>query len=249
MIPEIPPHLWLPDPMLAFHFDRNSDQDRHPLRGLLEYGPYSSGFVPDPIRVATVAPHAEGVRLYNFMRDLNKPFEPRERTDYLPQWPGFQRVFGLRMMAAGQGCHVELSSQTDSELTGSPQPHSMLADRLVRAIQLLEARRTDFDIVFLYIPVRWEQGFEGGPDDDFDLHDHLKAYTAARGIPIQLVREDRAISYFCRASVMWRIGLALYAKAGGVPWKIADSEPNTAYIGISYAVRPANSSRPLHNVL
>ena len=43
---------------------------------------------------------------------------------------------------------------------------------------------------------------------------------------------------------MWRIGLALYAKAGGVPWKIADSEPDTVYIGISYAVRPANSDRP-----
>jgi hypothetical protein len=37
---------------------------------------------------------------------------------------------------------------------------------------------------------------------------------------------------------MWRIGLALYAKAGGVPWKLAEMDPETAYIGISYAVRP-----------
>jgi hypothetical protein len=43
---------------------------------------------------------------------------------------------------------------------------------------------------------------------------------------------------------MWRIGLALYAKAGGVPWKLADADPDTAYIGISYAVRPVESSRP-----
>ncbi len=43
---------------------------------------------------------------------------------------------------------------------------------------------------------------------------------------------------------MWRIGLALYAKAGGVPWKLADTDPETAYIGISYAVRPSQSDRP-----
>jgi hypothetical protein len=37
---------------------------------------------------------------------------------------------------------------------------------------------------------------------------------------------------------MWRIGLALYAKVGGLTWKLADTDPETAYIGISYAVRP-----------
>src|SRR3546814_20420857 len=43
---------------------------------------------------------------------------------------------------------------------------------------------------------------------------------------------------------MWRIGLALYAKAGGVPWKLADVEPDTAYIGLSYAVRPVETDKP-----
>ena len=43
---------------------------------------------------------------------------------------------------------------------------------------------------------------------------------------------------------MWRIGLALYVKAGGVPWKLAESDSETAYIGISYAVRPMESDSP-----
>ena len=128
-------------------------------------------------------------------------------------------------------------------MKGSTTPHLTLADNLVRAVQRLEAQRSDFDVLFVYIPKRWESGFSGGPEGDFDLHDHLKAFTAARGIPVQLVREDRAIAYPCKASVMWRIGLALYVKAGGVPWKLAESDPETAYIGISYAVRPAESDR------
>jgi hypothetical protein len=46
---------------------------------------------------------------------------------------------------------------------------------------------------------------------------------------VQIVREDSALSYRCRASVMWRIGLALYAKAGGVAWRLADSDEETAW--------------------
>jgi hypothetical protein len=244
MTSEIAPHIWLPEPKLAFHPDRASDRDIHPLQGLLRFGPYSSGLVPDPIRIATIAPNGESSRLYGFMKELNSPAKATERADYLPEWPGFKRVFGLHMRAAGGGCHVELDSAFEEQFRSSSSPHVVLADRLVRAVQSLEARRAEFDVLFIYIPQRWAPGFVGGPEDDFDLHDHIKATTAARRLPVQLVREDKALAYPHRASVMWRIGIALYTKAGGVPWKLADTDPETAYIGISYAVRPTFSNRP-----
>lgn len=244
MSSEISPHIWLPEPKLSFHPDRISDQDIHPLRGLLRFGPHSSGLVPDPIRVATIAPAGEAQRLYAFMKELNSLARPTERTDYLPEWPGFHRVFGLHMRGAGAGCHVELDKELESEFRDSSTPHVVLADRLIRAIQSLDAHRAKFDVLFIYIPQRWSRGYVGRPDEDFDLHDHIKAATAGRRLPVQLVREDRALAYPHRASVMWRIGLALYAKAGGVPWKLAEGDPETAYIGISYAVRPPDSGRP-----
>lgn len=244
MSSEIAPHVWLPEPQLAFHPDRASDREVHPLRGLLRFGPYSAGLVPDPIRVATISPAGESHRLYGFMRALNTAYKPTERKDYLPEWPGFHTVFGLHMRAAGRGCRIELDAQLETEFRASSKSHIVLADRLVRAVQNLEARRPEFDVIFIYIPQRWTPGYVGGPLEDFDLHDHLKATTAARRLPVQLVREDRALAYPDRASVMWRIGLALYAKAGGVPWKLAESDPETAYIGISYAIRPPESDRP-----
>ena len=36
---------------------------------------------------------------------------------------------------------------------------------------------------------------------------------------------------------MWRLGIALYTKAGGIPWALAHARPDTAYIGIDYAIR------------
>jgi hypothetical protein len=241
---QISPHLWLPEPQLSFHPDRSSDRDVHPLRGLLTYGPHSKSLVPDPVRVATLSPSGESDRLYGFMKELNSSYKPRERKDYLPDWPGFHGVFGIRMRGAGGGCHVELDDDLEAEFTASTTPHVVLADRITRAVQALEAYRDQFDVLFIYLPSRWAPGFYGGPGEDFDLHDHIKAATAARRLPVQIVREDKALAYPCRASVMWRIGLALYAKAGGVPWKLADTDEEIAYIGISYAVRPMESDRP-----
>jgi hypothetical protein len=241
---EIAPHVWLPEPELSFHPDRASDRETHPLRGLIRFGPHSAGLMPDPIRVATLAPAGESNRLYSFMRELNSAYEPTERRDYLPKWPGFRGAFNLQMRGAGRGCHVELDQDVETDLRASPTPHVVLADRLVRAIHGFEAHRADFEVLFIYLPQRWAAGFVGGPAEDFDLHDHVKAAAAVRRLPIQLVREDKALAYSDRASVMWRIGLALYAKAGGIPWKLADVDPETAYIGISYALRPLESDRP-----
>ena len=111
-------------------------------------------------------------------------------------------------------------------------------------IQALEANRSEFDVLFIYIPQRWAPGFTGGTSDNFDLHDHIKATTAARALPVQLLREDKALAYPDMASVMWRIALALYVKAGGIPWRLAEVDAETAYIGLSYAVRPVESDQP-----
>lgn len=237
-------HMAFPEPKLTFHPDRSGDIDVHPLRGLLKYGPYSSGLVPTPIRVATIAPFGESKILYSLMKELNLTFKPNERRDYLPEWLGFSRTFNLRIQAAPSDCRFELSRQLEGEIEKAESAYVVLTNAIQRAIQSIEGRRSDFDILFIYLPQRWARGFAGVGDDDFDLHDHLKAITAMRGLPIQIVREDKAITYPDRASVMWRLGLAIYAKAGGVPWKLAAAEPDIAYIGISYALRPVDSNRP-----
>lgn len=128
MSSQITPHLWFPEPNLAFHPDRSQDMDIHPLRGLLRFGPYSAGWVPDPIRVATITPAGESERLYNFMKELNSTFDPRERKDYLPKWPGFGAAFNLKMRGAGAGCHLELEARLSAELENAAAAHIVLAD-------------------------------------------------------------------------------------------------------------------------
>ncbi len=228
------------EPRLAFHPERREDSHLHPLRGLIQFGPYSRSLVNtvlDPIRVAVIAPQGWMRGVDRFLAEFEQRHKPRERKQYLPEFPGFSSIFGLRIVSDPSTGRIELPKETDSELHGSELPHLALAEKLSSAVSQLDATRPSFDLLLVVLPERWSFCFTGGSDDDFDLHDYLKAVTANRGIPMQIVLENSALSYFCRCSVMWRLSLAFYAKAGGVPWKLAGAEAETAFVGISYALR------------
>jgi len=237
----LPAHYLIPEPELVFHPERASDRDHHPLRGLLTYGPFSRSIITqvcDPIRVALITAHGQRKLLMNLLAEVERQHRPKERRAYLLDFPGFQRLLGVRVVPAAADCQVELPGNLESDLTRSKKPHLLLADTLTRAISHLQARRNEFDVVALVVPNTWEQWLTPRDEEDFDLHDYLKAVTAAKGLPLQILREARAFTYPCRCSVMWRLAIALYCKAGGIPWKLADTEPDAAYVGLSYALRP-----------
>ena len=126
MTTEISPHVLLPEPQLAFSPTDSSSWEIHPLRGLLKYGPFSDDLIPSPIRAATLAPYGESDHLFDFMRRLHKAHRPKERRDYLPEWPGFQEVLGVRMEAARKECRIELDRELEAEFRNSSQPHIVL---------------------------------------------------------------------------------------------------------------------------
>jgi hypothetical protein len=237
----------LPEPQLVFDPIDPDQRHPHPLRGLARFGPYSKrllGSAMSTIRLATVTPAGETGKLAGLVEELAAPQTPRERRAYLPRFPGFPEVFGVQLTLAGTGTQLELPAELDEAIQRNPDPHRALAEALGRALGQLDQLRTAFDVVAIYLPSHWEAAFTGGPDEDFDLHDYVKAIAASRNLSTQLVREDQALGYFCRCSVGWRLGIALYAKAGGTPWKLADMEPDAAYIGLSYALRPDSAGLP-----
>jgi len=77
-----------------------------------------------------------------------------------------------------------------------------------------------------------------------DFRRQLKARSMKYGIPIQIVREStlrlddvnalgiRGLTR--RSDRAWNLGTALYYKACGRPWKVADAREGVCYVGIAY---------------
>lgn len=236
----LPGHIVLDEPRLRFGSKDARDVDIHPMAGLLRFGPYSKdklAAVSNPIRIGMIVPAGQRDRLTGQIRELEQVHQPRERKAYLPPFPGFEKVFGVRLAAGGPGTCIELPADLGEQMAASPKPQVVIAQALTHALFALRNLRHAYDVVVILLIEDWKAGFRGPAGDDFDLHDYVKAYAASEGICIQFLRDASALDYRCRCSVAWRLGIALYTKAGGVPWVLADVEPDTAFIGIDYALR------------
>ncbi len=238
----LPAHRWLGEPMLRFNPKEPGEQHRNPLEGLRRFGPYSRNVlspVMDPVRVAVIAPCGESARPRAVLTELTQPATAVDQPRYRPDYPGFRSAFSLNIVLAPDVV-IELPDSVDREVQAA-EPHRVLAGHVLRAVQLAATLRQHFDVLLIYLPDRWLAA-QAAPTDSWFLHDQIKAAAANHGMTTQVVRED-TLAYPCRASVLWHLGIALYVKAGGVPWKLAEPDAGTAYVGLGYAMRRPEGGR------
>ncbi len=247
----LPSYQLVPEPTLRFHPERERDLEVHPLQGLRAYGPYSRKMpfsAPDPMRLAVICSQHAYDKVLTAIHELRTRHSPRERKNYLVDYDGFSSIYGIGLDCPQSDDDPRVvvldQKEVDQALSGLT-PHEKLAELVFTALRRLSLIRSQFDVVCVYLPNEWAVAFESSPDDeasDFNLHDSIKAVSSGLRIPVQVLN-DRGLTYPCRCSVAWRLSLALYTKAGGVPWKMAGFEDRHAYVGLGYCLRKAPERR------
>lgn len=235
----LPPYSKVSEPFLQFDARRDSATDIHPLRGLDKHGPYSTWSLPTftpSVRIATVGPQSGTTQVRELLNSLTRTYRPNDRTDYVPDYRGFESIFKLKLKPAEiEAAHIRWPDALD-DLGAVGDPHERVANAISHAISQLGSVRETFDVAVVHFPDSWGRGLR---NINFDAHDQLKAVAAQAGIPTQVLN-DRTFTFSLTASRSWRLSIALYVKAGGIPWKLAPLAgvpEGTAYIGLAYALR------------
>lgn len=238
ILTRLPPFTLLDEPQLSFSPSDVAQVDVHPLRGLLNFGPYSKGSFGNytsRVRIATVGPKSAFHRRGDLMRLLLDVHRPSDRSEYVPEYPGFERLFHVGLESAPAVAHVKWPEQLDG-LPGEGDAQQRLYLAMEAALRCLDNVRNQFDVLLVHFPDSWSAATRGR---HFDAHDVLKALGARYNIPTQVLN-DRVFTFSHKASLAWRLATALYVKAAGTPWKLAPLKgvpTDTAYIGLAYALR------------
>jgi hypothetical protein len=232
------PFTLLDEPLLSFSPSNVGEVDVHPLRGLVNFGPYSKGSFGGftaQVRIATVGPESAFKPRGELMASLRGSYQPSDRSEYVPPYPGFEALFRVKLESARGVAHIKWPDSI-GQLPGAGDLQARLFQAMDAALRRLDSIRNEFDVVLVHLPASWDPATR---TKFFDAHDALKALGAKYNIPTQVLN-DRAFTFNYKASLAWRLATALYVKAAGTPWKLAPLKgvpDGTAYIGLAYALR------------
>lgn len=231
------PYLGLAEPLLRFASDDTKAVDTHPLRGLVQHGPYTRNALAahtDAVRVAIIGPETSKPGRKRVFQSVQANQQPSDRREYVPPYPGFEPLLGVPLVPADDAAQLVWPAGLDE--LGSGAPHERVRRTISQGMRQLEAVRGRFDVAVVHLPDTWVPGLRA---EGFDAHDEVKAIGAELGIPTQVLN-DRTLTFPYVASLAWRLSIALYVKAGGMPWRLAPIPgvpSESAYIGLAYAFR------------
>lgn len=235
--------LQLDEPPLVFA-DRRSGapvSDPHPVRGIVTNRPFDfsltqSGLATS-VRLGIVCPERDSELLARNVQRFNERLEPgRSERDYLLEYPGFERAFGLPISLPGPGGTGWASYPDPSPTLDAEKGALELAGTITRTIDALKASY-GASVILVFVPARYARWRRFETENErFDLHDFVKAYCVQRGVATQFLEQDTFDDPLqCR--VWWWLALAMYAKSMRTPWVLNSLDSDTAFIGLGFSIK------------
>lgn len=242
-------YIVINEPELLFSATSKEYCHKSPIVGLNNWGPYDSsisGFIrpSNPIRLAIISDHEKIYRLLEYLNSLNRTILLPSADDYLLGYKGFYDIYKTRLFIPAYGDNlIQLISQKEIVQCENVEDKEIHFIEVVkRYIRNLIPLRDKFDLIIFHVTdemANFERVYKN--NYIFDLRDHIKAFCAPNNLKIQFIRDksiptDLNLPKKENIRKAWWLSLAIYCKAGGIPYKLKEIIPKTAYVGLSYAV-------------
>jgi len=215
-------------------------KDFHPMRGLINNQPYdylmNGNVFEKEINLGVICPLTYGEMLLSFLNRINQAQSAGAyNPDYLLDYPGFLAAYGVPLNVP----YMKSDRWQDCNLSDDGKDIKDTALKLLASIKKGIDRLDTIGkklVIVVFIPTFWNQitKIDDG-QEKFDLHDHIKAYAAQRGVATQFLQES-TLSDSLACQVNWWLSLSFYVKAQRTPWILTGLDAKTAFVGIGYSV-------------
>lgn len=199
------------------------------LHGPLDYNTKRRSF--KQIRMGLICKEFDTV--VGFLSKLNNSY-PYQKVGDKP-YKGFEKIYKipLRLPEADEtvlisDAQIEKAQRSDDPLTGISQLYE------AKIQEFHDKLRGRYDVLVIQIPQ--ELGIYDRFQKSIPLRSIVKASAIRRNIITQILTR-KALTYQYDCDNMWNLSVALYTKAGGVPWKLWEFTNTNSFIGIAYGIK------------
>jgi len=230
--------------------------------GLTLYGPPQLPNKIDVIKSINVGLVGTGEMIdfaERWIEKIKRGVQSRKESPLFPSFPGFEATFNCVINMADQWKEIiqESKLQQLASIAKHKDRVNKAVDLFAEKLQNLVEREPRPQIAICALPQKFirivsgreaaigvleNQSVADPLPEAIDFRRTLKAKAIELGIPTQLIKESTLTGRTItgekplqdEAIRAWNFSVAMYYKAGGFPWGLADVSAGTCYIGVSF---------------
>lgn len=240
--------VYLNEPKLKFL----NGESYNPCAGLLKFGPRFASTDEKGhkwLKIGIIGSGQSVSSVLNLLDDMRYACVPIKTTKWNLPFPGLNEKSPLKFsLSYKPEWQQKITSDEIVEILKEKKRGKrveILLELIDKKIKVLDEKSPAPDVIIISIPKELEDACKDPNferpliklDNEDDYHNRIKLYGIKHKIPTQLIRPDTIELKGTQEKniVYWNLAVGLlYKSQKGFPWKLAELEDNTCYVGISF---------------
>lgn len=226
--------VW-PEPRLQFKREPGASHP-DPRYGLCNYGPldFNTGrrAAQFAVKLDVLCKNSDRARVEKLLQGLTGSYDVKSAGSRV-RYPGFEEVYKARLELPKAAEYRLLDNQEIKRCRDAGNAFEAILYLYNQKLEDIAKGGAVDRVLVLHIPAEFAPPlvYEGR-----DLRAEIKALGIRKRLKTQIITE-RALTSTLPCDNYWNFSVALYAQAGGLPWKIEGSENFNCFVGVSFGIK------------